>query len=510
MTRLVSFVAAMVAVPVLGGAACRFLVQPLAVLSVALFVAFLAVIWRYNLEKKMFLFAFPLMLVSQALAGWYLAVDGAAWDMAVVVRNAKVLAEGGNVSEYFAIYPNNIAILCVFACIFRLTQGLLGSMPEYSLAIFNIVLVDASVVFTMCVTRRLFDSRTAWLAGVVMLFFAPFYLFIPIHYTDSLALFFVSLGLLFAIWLSGLWQGAADGVPKRSLLTVLGGIWFAAGLTVKGVPAIVMIALCVQMFCKLPLRRAIVAVVLVFAGFVVGVWGWNVAIVKMGVVSRQSLNRHQLPPSHWVMMGLKGAGAYDESDFIYTESFQTYAEKKAATEKEIVRRVRALGVFGLARHVFRKVIFTWTSETCGPEAYLELNAMKPVARTGLRALVLDGGRPDGGDLWRRRIVRAFCRGVAIFVLLFAAGHFLMAIRDGKGERGGLIVPLTFVGGVLFFVLWETHPRYTFSFMPTLLILATSMFSRSIRRIHGFAANAKQEGEVAWRENRVLDWTKGVE
>ena len=486
MMKLLLVVSAIVAVPVLGCAVVRYLLHPLAILAGALFCTFLYAIWRYHLEKKVFLLIFPLMFVLQYVVWRCLAVDGAGWDMAVIVRNAKLLAEGGNVEEYFAQYTNNIAVLCVFAGIFRMTRVLFGCMPDSSLAVLNIVLVNSSILFNVCTTRRLSDARTGWFVGVVMLFFAPFYLFIPIFYTDTLALFFVSLGLLFALWLSEVWQRRTNGWLKKSALAVLGGVLFSVGFVAKGIPAIVMIAMSVLMFFKLSLRRFFIVMILVFAGFFAGVWGWESAVVKIGGITQDALDRCRFPLTHFVMMGLKGIGAYDEPDVLYTRSFPTYAEKKAATEKEIVKRIRSFGLVGLVRHALHKVGFTWTSETCGPEAYLAFNAGVPVARVGLRALVLDGGRPDGGDLWRRRIVRAFCRGEAIFVSLFALGYFLAVLKGWIKELNGLVISLSFVGGVLFLVLWETHPRYTFSLMPTLLIMSALMFTNIMRRIEGGA------------------------
>ena len=276
MMKLLLVVSAIVAVPVLGCAVVRYLLHPLAILAGALFCTFLYAIWRYHLEKKVFLLIFPLMFVLQYVVWRCLAVDGAGWDMAVIVRNAKLLAEGGNVEEYFAQYTNNIAVLCVFAGIFRMTRVLFGCMPDSSLAVLNIVLVNSSILFNVCTTRRLSDARTGWFVGVVMLFFAPFYLFIPIFYTDTLALFFVSLGLLFALWLSEVWQRRTNGWLKKSALAVLGGVLFSVGFVAKGIPAIVMIAMSVLMFFKLSLRRFFIVMILVFAGFFAGVWGTGV------------------------------------------------------------------------------------------------------------------------------------------------------------------------------------------------------------------------------------------
>ena len=59
MMKLLLVVSAIVAVPVLGCAVVRYLLHPLAILSGALFCTFLYAIWRYHLEKKVFLLIFP-------------------------------------------------------------------------------------------------------------------------------------------------------------------------------------------------------------------------------------------------------------------------------------------------------------------------------------------------------------------------------------------------------------------------------------------------------------------
>ena len=485
LSAMAVWAAAAIALPVLFGVALTCVVHPLSVAAFAAFFGFIYSVRRYRLEKRVFLAAFPLMVVLQCVAGWSLAVDGALWDMKNVVDGARALASGGPVSGYFYRYPNNLPVLFLFASVFRLSDLLFGSTSPFFLTGLNMLLVDASVVLVMLLVGRLKSERAGWLAGAVMLFFAPFYLFIPILYTDALALFFVALGLYYAARLEELWRSPDMRLVKQCGASVLGGLVFACGFLVKGSPAIVMMAFCVQMFCRFTIRKGAMAVALVLAGFFAGVCGWSVAIDSSGLISKEKLDAEKYPLESWVMMGLgKGnfgdCGAFSSKDYQYMKSLPTYAEKKTAARREFVRRVRDFGFVGLVVHVAKKVKFTWTMPTCAAEWYLSSDRRLPVERKGVRSFVLDGVDVDSPDLLRRRMFRACCRGVFLFIVLFSVFHYWAMLRDHDFGMQTLVVALTFVGGVLFFAIWECHPRYTFHLMPTMLAMAALSFAGKLK------------------------------
>lgn len=468
--------AAAIALPVLCCAASVYAGHPLSVAAFAAFFGFVYAVRRYRLEKRVFLAAFPLMVVLQCVAGWSLAVDGALWDMKDVVDGARALASGGPVSGYFYRYPNNLPVLFLFAGVFRLSDLLFGSTSPFFLTGLNILLVDASVVLMMLLVGRLKSERAGWLAGAVMLFFAPFYLFIPLLYTDALALFFVALGLYFAVRLEDLWRDPEAHPAKRCAASLFEGLVCACGFLAKGVPAVVMVGVCVQMSCRLPLRKCAAAALLVLAGFLAGVGGWKAAVASSGLVSPERLEAESFPLAHWVMIGLSERGSFNHEDVSYTDSFPSYAEKKAAAGKEIVRRLRGMGLPGLVRHISAKVHDTWTSPTCSAEVYLQHDGKMDVERKGVRSILFDDADGRAPGPWRRRVFRACCNGVFLFLVLFSALHYLIAARDPEACAVTLSVALAFVGEVLFFAVWECHPRYTFHIMPVFVAMATLSFA----------------------------------
>ena len=57
-----------------------------------------------------------------------------------------------------------------------------------------------------------------------------------------------------------------------------------------------------------------------------------------------------IPWQHWVMMGLSGDGGYNDADYKLTLAGEDYSARVEIAQDEIVRRVREMGLTGLAAH----------------------------------------------------------------------------------------------------------------------------------------------------------------
>lgn len=67
------------------------------------------------------------------------------------------------------------------------------------------------------------------------------------------------------------------------------------------------------------------------AGFGVIGFAYNTAVDAVNPITKQQYEKYEYPVTHWLMMGLKGLGKYDEHDDYYTRSFPSKKKNRMLT-----------------------------------------------------------------------------------------------------------------------------------------------------------------------------------
>ncbi len=172
------------------------------------------------------------------------------------------------------------------------------------------------------------------------------------------------------------------------------------------------------------------------------------------------------PPIHWVMMGARWDGAFDQNDEFYTSSFETKEEKTAADLKVLKERIAEAGPLGLISLAGRKLLNTWVD---GTDNYLYENDYGHYSKP---YDYLVGDKSGFLTLYSQ----AF-RALNMLAMGCCALLAFVRLKRRKEYPGLFLVQLTVLGCMAFHLIWETNPLYSISFtFLCLLLLADAVSS----------------------------------
>ena len=173
---------------------------------------------------------------------------------------------------------------------------------------------------------------------------------------------------------------------------------------------------------------------------------------------------------HFLMMGMneKCGGAYSDEDLYFSVSFDTAKERSVGELQETLNRIRAMGPFGLGRHLCKKLLtvyhdgtFAWGMEGSWYTKVVE-NINTRMAPFLQSVYYVDGSRQE--------VFKTFAQALWIFVLLFTTvSGYLRPVTKDSGAVDA--VKLSIIGLTLFELLFEVRARYLFLYVPFFCILA---------------------------------------
>ena len=165
------------------------------------------------------------------------------------------------------------------------------------------------------------------------------------------------------------------------------------------------------------------------------------------------------PTVHWVMMGARWDGSFDQNDELYTSSFETKEEKTAADLKVLKERIAEAGPLGLVSLAGRKLLNTWVD---GTDSYLAENSY---ARYSKVYDYLIGDKSGFLTLYSQ----AF-RALNMLTMGLCALLAFVRLKRHKEYPPLFLIQLTVLGCMAFHLIWETNPLYSISFTFLCLIL----------------------------------------
>lgn len=357
--------------------------------------------------------------------------------------------------HYIIRYQNNLPILLLITLIYRASSFFTGEISHIPVIVLNTLAVNAAVLMTVLTSRKLFGGRKAVLTLLICALFTPYYTYTPYFYTDSFSLPFVA-GTVYTFVAAC----QTDKRRKKLLFLLLSGTLCFVGFELKASVIILLIAILIYLPLRMGIKRAAKNAAVILASFVILFVTCTAAIKASGMISDESSERYQFPAAHWVMMGLKDFGAYNDEDGDFSKSFHSKTERQQAAVEEIVKRVNEKGFFGMAVHLGKKAVWTYMDGTYYIANYLEHYERK----TPLHEFVLYEGKYRFGFY-------AYSFGYQLFLLLMIACSGLHACRTKKLTATTLFRVALF-GMLLFFLIWETNARYPFNFTPLYMLLAT--------------------------------------
>ncbi len=393
--------------------------------------------------------------------GWLLA-EVPIMDHEVILKSLPEFLEYGKFPTwggYYIVCNNNLGLALLLGGWYKLTSlfgfgpglDLRGVMPGILL---NVLAIAGTAAMICVLARRVFASnRAVALAFLLTAGFAPFVLYSPCFYSDTLSLPFALLVIL------GLDEFRKGGSRKKQLLLLVGMAAAAfAGFAVKGSVVVVLAAAVIQLFLEHPPKKALLSGAALLLVFLLLLTGYK-AVQRSWLIDWTEEDSLALPLTLWFCYGSHDDGNYSQQDFDLAMSVDTLAERKELIRAQLQKNYASFTPAGLAEFMTHKASITWGDGLYNSEEFLAT----PQRANWTHSFILEG-QPGYMPLVY------YCQGyllmLELFMLAFLAGQIKPAV-PGTLTLCGVSV----LGLVLFLSLWETKARYAFNFTPLLILLA---------------------------------------
>lgn len=421
---------------------------------------------RLAKQERRYLVAFFIGLIILQLGIYYfIAIHATGWDNETVFRAAGLSAEGkltDGLRYYLTQFPNNHGVVWLMGAWFKLTSWLPMGWTLRALAL-NILFVDLCIALVYLAIRKLKGPALAIKSTWLALLFSPFFLYLPLFYTDTL-----SMPFAIGIFCAYLYLKAAPNITRKYIFAAAIGALAVGAYAIKPTSLCVLIAIVIyelltaKKFALQP-RKILQSLKLPAVTFVVFFSGFLLFSTAQNMVANDQVD--PVPWQHYIMMGAQGEGGFSRPDSDLNwgrlDAGDSGAEVARDSWAEYQRRVSEFGPLGYANFLLRKMSYTWGDGTFFAPSILE-RAPVATSRTWLQEIVLPEGRFFTAFLY---LQNGFWLAVLI-VFVFGAW------RDRKKPSPKLILRLALAGLMVFFLFWETRSRYIVNFVPIFLLLLT--------------------------------------
>ncbi len=377
---------------------------------------------------------------------------------------------------YFQRYPNNHFIVVLFYYYYKMLS-FLGIHKVWGPTVaLNLVSIDIGVFISWLTARRFKGISFANVLLGLFILCPTTYVWLTTVYTNTISFPFVMAILYLCLRL----HQRRENMRREYKLWAGLGTLMAVGYWVRPTTIIPIIAVSMYFVIRFIQggTKDSVRVCLVKAGLAAGAFVCCF-MGCFGLVGRhidRSRLSGQFPITHWIMMGLneQSGGEFSRSDEAYTMSYPTKEEKQKADVERIRERASGMGAPGLLRQAGVKMYGVWalSDDDCFGKAGYASNF------PGLYPYFM-----GHSNTWYLLFMQAF-RVATFFFLLVSV---LMQIRQRKFDIS-FVFSLTFLGAVLFFILWEANRKYNVCFMGVYMLLMADGIERCFRYVRGVEHN----------------------
>ena len=364
--------------------------------------------------------------------------------------------------EYFSVCTNNIPHGMFVYWMFFIGKKLGVSNFRLLGGCCNVVGIMIAVYCLTGIVRRCFSKRAAFFVLCVLAVNPVLYAYCPYYYTDTLSLPFLAGGAyLLVIGLTDM-----DKKIKSSICLLFGGLTIGLATTMRVTSAFFLIAILVyglfSVKFKKPFKdrfkacfeKVLTFLLCVAIGFILSrLVYYTFYNAQIDFETRDSART----ATHYLMMGAKGNGSYDDGDVAFTSSFDTHEEKVENNMRVYRERIKNNGFSGNLKLIKEKETLVWGPGTHGYLQYIRY----VTEESALHQFIM-------GENSKVFLNYCFAYNMGFFILMIIS--LLLRGKDAKASGIVNILAIYFCGAVLFYVFWESHPRHSmvFTIMCTIL------------------------------------------
>lgn len=347
--------------------------------------------------------------------------------------------------SYFAWWENNLPLLYLFAPVVKLGHFLGVTDIQYSLAVFNTIMLTGSGYGIYLLIRKGFpdlknNTVVRWMALLFYMGFIPVWGSVFYVYSDSASMFFAVIGMML--------YSQKQTTPPRSYC--LSGICMGISWLIKPTACLVIIGLWLVQLILGSFYKHWKPILLSFCAALC-----TVALFQFSarfLPHQAYVDTYKMPWQYWICMGMTKDGTYTENMNSLAVPFfdmASYAERKEYGNQYIHEHIEnffdmerildktqvnfANGLFGLNEYVSKK---TWS--------------------------VFD---PAG--TYNVYVVAVFSPYYYVMLLLLWCSGLFMLLHKSNTPAHELskAIMTGFIGLILFLFFWETNNRQLYNQMP---------------------------------------------
>lgn len=370
------------------------------------------------------------------------------YDLNHIVDEVYVLLNNKNHivgdSYYFSLYPNQIPLFILIYFISFL-GSLLGIQPGVSMIVYNCFMIALSFLFMYKILKEIFNSKIALIGLILMMLIPDFYLYSSYYYTDIISIPFSIIGFYLII------KSDKEEGKLSLVFRILGGVLFAIGFKIRVVTVFLLLSYFIIIIFKdkfitnlkrlIPIAVAFVCILLLYSNVAEPYFKININ------------NSYTLPATHWIMMGSNTAndGSYSDDDVRYSVNAENKIDANLSKLKERSKKIDLKFINNKIRRVWSQGDHDVTRK------YTNIEKVD-----SLYKLII--GR---GSIFVKYLEQITKVTVYILFLIALANDLFLKQSITKSKTSVIFVSI--FGAFLFYLFWEALSRYSFSFMPWIII-----------------------------------------
>lgn len=376
-------------------------------------------------------------------------------DEVYILINNKTHIIGEN--SYLSTYPQQAPLLILIYFV-ELLGVLLHIEPHVFMTIYNCLMISLTFLFIYKTLKLMFNSKVA-LIGLLLAIITPdFYFFAPYYYTDVLSIPFSVIGFYC------LMRADKLNSKKKYILYALGGLLFAIGTKIRVVTAFLLIAYFINLILQTNVEgiksyiktivQKLLPIGLTFMAFIICYSKIIEPYFKIEY-NKDAI----LPATHWIMMGTNSEidGGYLSEDVRYTQE----ADDKIKANFEMANN--RLKKFNL-KFFNNKLRRVWTQgDYDSVRKYTNVEKVRPTYKFLI----------GKGSIF----IKYLQQGVKVVAFILFLLSIIMEVVKNKvqdSKHSSFIISI--LGAIVFYLLWEAQTRYSFSFLPWIILGGASSIS----------------------------------
>lgn len=375
-------------------------------------------------------------------------------DLSHIYDQATALIEAGQVKftdqYYFGFFTNNIPIGIVVYWVFRLSDAL-GS-TDYRLAggVFNVCMLLLFYCFSYKVLCKITSVRNTAVVMAVLLTNPALYAYASYYYTDTVSMPFVMIGTY--LILKG-WE-SDESLRKKLLFYLLAGTVIGLALKIRVTSVFIALAFGVFLLWKRYWKEFLKFFAGMCAGSMIFFLLWSIPYHYHIDFDTKDTG---VPVQHFLMMGSNNEkdGRYFHEDVKFTRSFETHEERVENNMAVWQKRIKEKGIVGNLVFMAKKEAIVWCIGSKGYRQYTK----NVEEKTGVYQWISGS---------KSKLFQNYMQAYNGLMLFFIALGLLCAWK--RDSRYMLIFAIFWAGALVFYILWEAHPRQSMSYAGILVMM----------------------------------------